>query len=72
MTDAAKKKIAGTVGASNAKPLKGPKAVSTDISDPSLDYISEMLAAAKPGSAPTVMSRLSLRAFTRLKSSAAA
>ena len=55
MTDAAKNKIAGTVGASNAKPLKGPKAVSTDISDPSLDYISEMLAAAKPGSAPTVM-----------------
>ena len=55
MTDAAKKKIAGTAGAATAKAPKGPKAVTTDISDPSLDYISQMLAAAKPGSAPTAI-----------------
>ena len=55
MTDAAKKKIAGTAGAATAKGPKGPKAVTTDISDPSLDYISQMLAAAKPGSAPTAI-----------------
>ena len=55
MTDAAKKKIAGTAGAANPKGQKGPKAVTTDISDPSLDYISAMLAAAKPGSAPTAI-----------------
>ena len=73
MTDAAKKKIAGTVGASkaqspkntqspksapsekSAKSTKGPTAVTTDISDPSLDYISAMLAAAKPGATPTVI-----------------
>ncbi|WP_145914890.1 GTPase Era [Comamonas thiooxydans] len=55
MTDAAKKKIAGTAGAEKAKGQKGPKSVTTDISDPSLDYISAMLAAAKPGSTPTAI-----------------
>ena len=55
MTDAAKKKIAGTAGAASTKGQKGPQAATTDISDPSLDYISAMLASAKPGSAPTAI-----------------
>ena len=64
MTDAAKKKIAGTEGASkgssqkvpkSTKSSKGPTAVTTDITDPSLDYISAMLAAAKPGATPTAI-----------------
>ena len=67
MTDAAKKKIAGTEGAAkgqspkgqkppkSTKSSKGPTAVTTDITDPSLDYISAMLAAAKPGATPTAI-----------------
>ncbi|MEX8191289.1 GTPase Era [Comamonas guangdongensis] len=59
MTDAAKKKIAGTAGAASAKSQnKGRKSsatAATDIADPSLDYISAMLAAAKPGATPTAI-----------------
>ncbi|MDR3005719.1 MAG: GTPase Era, partial [Acidovorax sp.] len=46
MTDAAKKKVAGKAGAERAKGQ-------IDINDPSLDYISAMLAGAKPGAAAT-------------------
>ena len=93
MTDAAKKKIAGTVGASkaqspkntqspksassekSAKNSKGPTAVTTDITDPSLDYISAMLL--RPSLVPRLRSfrtrsQPSLLASMRQKSSAAA
>ena len=46
MTDAAKKKVAGKPSAERSKSQ-------IDINDPSLDYISQMLAGAKPGATPT-------------------